>query len=226
MRGVVPHKVFRQPQIFRAQLPIITTTDAGGETAIGDLTLFDLFLFKAAGLDFGAGPVLVVPIAADESSSLGKWQIGAAGTGIVPMDWGLVGFLATYQHSIGGDDNRSAVSLVTLQPVVNFNLPKGFYLRSSGIWNITFEGKGDHIPIGAGAGRVWPLDTMTLNTFIEPQFSILRNGTGVPDWQWLFGFNVQFHSKTDRVTRRESRAGGNEATSSNPADIQPRWADR
>ena len=55
MRGVVPHELFGQPQIFRGQLPIITSpTEAGHETAIGDLTMFNIFLAKAAGLDIGA----------------------------------------------------------------------------------------------------------------------------------------------------------------------------
>jgi hypothetical protein len=226
MRGVVPHELFGQPQIFRGELPIITApTETGHTTAIGDLTMFDLFLVKAAGLDFGAGPLLVLPTGVDEESSSGKWQLGAAGMAVAPMDWGLVGGLLTYQHSIGGDDNRAGVSLMTFQPTAFFNLPKGFYLRSSGVWNINFEG-GDYIPIGAGAGKVWPMDKMTVNTFIEPQLSVVRNGTNVPDWQWFFGFNVQFHSDETELTRREPSDGGIEATSSNRTDHQPRWADR
>ena len=49
LRGTMPHKLGGHPQIVRATLPVVTTPDVqpvGRRTGLGDLNLFDLFLFK------------------------------------------------------------------------------------------------------------------------------------------------------------------------------------
>jgi hypothetical protein len=57
-RGVLPHKLFGWPQILRASIPIVTSPDEplGSTTGLGDINLFDLFLFKAGGVELGFRP--------------------------------------------------------------------------------------------------------------------------------------------------------------------------
>ncbi len=44
-----------------------------------------------------------------------------------------------------------------------------------------------------GVGKLWSLGGgTTLNSFVEPQYSVLRSGVGVPKWQMFGGVNVQF----------------------------------
>lgn len=192
LRGLLPFKL-GVPQMLRMTLPIITApTERGTKTALGDLILLDLLFFKLGGMQFGVGPQFVLPTAGSDASGAGKWQLGAAAVGVLPQRWGLSGVLITYQHSFAGEHDRSTVSLLTLQPLVNVNLPLGVYLRSSGIWNFNLNGAGDYIPIGAGVGKVWPLGGVTLNTFVEPQLTVWRHGQGVPTWLIFLGVNSQF----------------------------------
>ncbi len=58
LRGTLPHKLFGVPQIMRATLPIVTTPDlppSGRHTGAGDFNLFDVFLFKGSGVEYGVG---------------------------------------------------------------------------------------------------------------------------------------------------------------------------
>lgn len=194
LRGLIPSDLFGVPQLFRFTLPIATAPELpnGYMTGLGDLTLMDMFVFpKVGATTFAAGPLLVAPTATDDLLGAGKWQAGAAAVVIAPQRWGLLGGLVTYQASFAGDDDREDVSLVTLQPIVNFNLFDGFYLRSTAIWNFDIEGGDYSIPIGFG--KVIPInDKVTMNAFIEPQYSVFSHGSGQPEWQIFAGVNFQF----------------------------------
>ena len=196
LRGLIPSDLFGAPQLFRFTLPIATAPEfpTGYETGLGDLTLMDLFVFpKHGNITFAAGPLVVVPTATDDLLGAGKWQIGAAGVVIAPQHWGLLGGLVTYQASFAGDDDREDVSLTTVQPIINFNLQDGFYLRSTAIMNFDIESGDYSIPIGLGLGKVMPLnEKVTMNAFIEPQYTVFSHGIGQPEWQIFAGMNFQF----------------------------------
>ncbi|OYR14946.1 hypothetical protein [Brucella thiophenivorans] len=195
LRGLIPSNLFGAPQLFRFTLPIATapTFPDGETTGLGDLTLMDLFMFPGKEVSFGAGPLLVLPTASDDVLGAGKWQAGLAGVAIAPQSWGLVGGLATYQASFAGDGDRDEVSLATVQPILNINLKDGFYLRSSATWNFDLEDGDYSIPVGFGVGKVIPLnDKVTMNAFVEPQYTVFSHGTGQPEWQIFAGVNFQF----------------------------------
>jgi len=194
-RGTLPHKLFGRPQILRATMPVVTTPDLppdGRHTGAGDLNLFDLFLFKAGGVELGVGPQLTLPTASRDETGTGKWQAGLAGVVIAPQHFGMTGGLVTWQQSFAGDDDRPDVNTLQVQPFVIWNLPQAFYLRSTATmtWNLR---NGDYaIPIGLGAGKIWKQGTTTLNLFAEPQWTVAHDGDGQPKFQVFMGLNLQF----------------------------------
>ncbi len=196
LRGLLPHDLGGAPQLFRFTLPIADapTFPDGSDTGLGDLTLMDLFMIKGEGLEFGVGPMLVAPTASSEALGAGKWQAGAAGVVVSPHKWGILGGLVTFQQSFasqGGDTDRDDVTLLTVQPLVNYNLPEGFYLRSTAIWNFDLQDGDYYIPVGLGAGIVREVGGVTINAFIEPQYSVFHEGVA-PQWQIFAGVNFQF----------------------------------
>jgi hypothetical protein len=194
LRGLIPSDLFGMPQLVRFTLPVATAPEFpdGYVTGLGDLTLMDIFVFPGKEVSFGAGPLVVLPTATDEALGAGKWQLGAVGLAIAPQSWGLVGGLATYQASIAGHSDREDVSLATFQPIVNYNLPDGFYLRSTATWNFDLESGDYAIPVGFGVGKVIPInDKVTMNAFIEPQYTVFSHGAGQPEWQVFGGVNFQ-----------------------------------
>ena len=112
---------------------------------------------------------------------------------VAPQPWGLLAGLVTYQHSFAGDDSRPTAQIITAQPIVTYNLPDGFYLRSSGTWTFDLGNHTSVIPVGFGAGKVWSFGNgNTINAFLEPQYSVIHSGVGVPVWQFFAGVNLQF----------------------------------
>ncbi len=195
LRGLIPSDMFGAPQLVRFTLPIATAPEFpdGSVTGLGDLTLMDLFVFPGEEVSFAGGPLVVLPTATDEALGAGKYQLGGAGVLISPQSWGLLGGLVTYQASVAGQSERDDVSLLTVQPIVNFNLKDGFYLRSSAIWNFDLEDGDYSIPVGLGVGKVIPIsDKVTMNAFVEPQYTVFHEGAGQPQWQIFAGVNFQF----------------------------------
>lgn len=193
IRGLIPHKLFGVPQLFRFTLPVgyAPTFPRGTDSGLGDLTLIDWVMIKGNGIEYGVGPLFVLPTATSDGMGAGKWQAGMSGVAVVPKDWGIAGGLVTFQQSFAGHSNRDDVTLLTFQPLFIYNLPKGFYLRSTAIWNWDMNNGTYYIPVGAGAGKVWQVGTTTINAFVEPQYTVAHDGFA-PQWQIFAGVNFQF----------------------------------
>jgi hypothetical protein len=199
LRGAVPHLLFGIPQLLRATLPVATTPSIGPNgrvTNLGDLNVFDVAIFKAGPFEIGVGPQLTAPTAGDDLTGTGKWQAGIATLAISPQSWGLIGGLVTWQHSFAGSSTRPTQNNLQAQPFFIYNLPRGWYFRSTATWTWDLQAGTHYLPIGAGLGKVW-VDNggTTYNLFAEPQFTVAREGVGVPHFQVFFGLNMQFPIK-------------------------------
>lgn len=199
LRGAMPiaaGHVFKLPQIFRLTMPVSTRPSADGDytTGAGDLNIFDIFLLgkTGGGIGFGAGPLITFPTASDDVLGTGKWQGGVALLAMLPEPTGIRGALLQIQGSFAGDEEREDVASETLQPLWIRNLPKGWYLRSTGIWMWNLKSGDFFIPIGIGAGKIWKSGGTTFNLFAEPQWTVARDGAGWPRFGVFSGLNTTF----------------------------------
>jgi hypothetical protein len=194
LRAATPTKLGGLPQIVRATLPYSAVPSMNGDTVRGwgDFNIFDIFLAGNEEMQYGVGPYLVVPTAYQDETGTGKWQIGLASTVIRPNSWGLMGALATYQHDFAGDTDRPTQNIFTAQPLLIYNLPQAFYLRSSAIWNFDWQTGNYCIPVGFGAGKLWKISGgEMINASIEPQWTVSHEGPA-PQFQTYFALNFQF----------------------------------
>lgn len=191
---VAPNGFSSVPQLLRATVPISTRPDPHGgySTGVGDLNLFDIFLLKTEGIQLGIGPQITAPTAAHDELGTGKWQAGLAAVAINSSPKGLLGALVQYQSSFAGDSDRAHVESATFQPFVIHNLPKGWYLRSTGTWTFNLKDDTHYIPIGLGVGKVWKAGSNILNAYVEPQWTVQREGPGAPQFTVFAGINVTF----------------------------------
>ena len=151
-----------------------------------------MFVLPSKPVLLAVGPLFVAPTATDRFAGAGRWQAGAAGAAVAPQAWGLLGGLVTYQHSFADSFGREPTKLLTVQPIAIYNLPQGFYVRSSAIWNFDFENNLGYIPVGLGLGKVFQVGKLTANAFVEPQYTVYHYGEQIPHWQVFAGVNLQF----------------------------------
>lgn len=189
---VAPGEFIGVPQLLRATVPISTRPDPHGgySTGFGDLNLFDIFLLKTEGVQLGIGPQITAPTAEHDELGTGKWQGGLAAVAIDASPRGLLGALVQYQASFAGDDDRAHVETATIQPFIIHNLPKGWYLRSTGTWTFDLKNDTHYIPIGFGVGKASKVGSNIYNWFVEPQWTADRKGDGVPQCTVFAGLNI------------------------------------
>jgi hypothetical protein len=195
-RLLIPFKVSGLQQVFHIDPPIVTAPAApsGPRTGLGDTQIYNLTLTQQdIGLPekvtFGIGPLIAVPTNTSTNFGPPSLQGGAAGAIIAPQSWGLLGVLATYQHTLSGASSE----LTTVQPNVFYNLSHGYYLRSSAIMQFNTYSHADVVPIGLGAGKVIKLNGgYVLNVYAEAQPSVYRAGVGAPNFQAFTGIKLQF----------------------------------
>lgn len=198
LRGALPVTAFGGDWLVRATLPVNHFPDTlnGGKTnGIGDFNVFAAYLMDTGNpnLSFGIGPQITAPTATKDATGSGKWSAGLANvlfnTATPGFQWG---YLLTWQASFAGDSNRADVNAGAFQPLLIKQLDQGWYLRSTAIWTYDFETDNYNIPIGFGAGRVVTKPNVTINYFVEPQWSVASRGNGQMDWGVFAGVNFQF----------------------------------
>jgi hypothetical protein len=188
LRFVLPHDALGVDQIMRVSMPVVASSwdPHGAVNGVGDLTAFDMAVFYLGFAKVGIGPLVVVPTASAPALGASKWQAGAQTVVSAPHSWGLTTLLASYQQTFDG-----TLQTLTVQPLLFYNLGDGFYLRSTGISSFDL-GKNAVVPIGLGLGRVFELPSRaTINLFVEPQYSVVQSGLGVPAFQIFAGVVVQ-----------------------------------
>ncbi len=185
--------------LMRASLPIKTVPVAGADdpvSGLGDFNVFLAYLLSdpSSPKQIGIGPLLAAPTATDDALGSDTWQAGAAAVyfnaASQVFQWGG---LLTYQKSFSGDGED--VSIAAVQPFYFFQLGKGTYLRGAPIWSFNLENDSYSIPFGLGIGQVVKKDNTVFNIFIEPQWTILHDGVGQPEFTVFIGLNMQFLPK-------------------------------
>ncbi len=185
--------------LMRASLPISTVPVPGQQdqtSGLGDFNVFFAYLLSDASspTQFGVGPLVAAPTATDDVLGSDTWQAGAAAVYFNAASPRVqYGALVTYQASFSGDGED--VSLAAFQPFYMFQLGKGTYLRGAPIWVYDFENSSYSIPFGLGIGKVIKNDTVVYNIFIEPQWTLLHDGVGQPEFTVFVGLNFQFLGK-------------------------------
>ena len=145
VQPVVPIKVTEGLNLItRPIIPMIRQPDLidGGDTwGLADIQLQTYLSPSAASkLIWGVGPVFQFPSATD-GKKLGtqKWSAGPGAVALtMPGKW-VIGGLINNLWSFAGDSDREDVNLMTVQPFVNYNFPKGWYVSTAPIITANWE---------------------------------------------------------------------------------------
>jgi len=170
---------------------------------LGDINP-SFFLSPAGSKEFiwGIGPTFTFPTASAREIGAGKWSLGPTAVALTMQGPWVAGALINNQWSVAGWGDKN-VNAMLLQPFVNYNFGKGWYLVSAPILTADWEAdSGDKwtVPVGLGAGRlirlrqllgdgIGDLGKLPINTSLQGYWNAVTPDFG-PDWQ--LRFQVQF----------------------------------
>ena len=186
--------------ITRPIIPVVRQPDLidGGETwGLADIQLQTyLSPSKWDKPIFGIGPVFQFP-SATNGRKLGtqKWSAGPGAVALVmPGKW-VIGALANNLWSFAGDSDRKNVNFMTVQPFVNYNFEKGWYVHTSPIITANWQADGDDnvwtVPVGGGFGRIVRIGKLPVNLEAQAFYNVVKPDDD-PTADWTLLFQVEF----------------------------------
>jgi hypothetical protein len=194
-KAIIPFTIAGVQQIMHIIPSLVTnpTATSGPRTGLGDTQIYNFTLGHfdiglPQKITLGLGPLVAIPTSTSSNFGTNKLQAGASGIILAPQSWGILGVLATYQQTLSGLSSHVTVA----QPLIFFNLPHGYYLRSSAAMTFNTANHTSVVPVGLGPGRVVQLaGGYTLNIYAEVQPSLHRTGVGAPNYQVFTGIQLQ-----------------------------------
>ena len=165
--------------VTRTIVPVINRPLAGNTdiTGIGDINPSFFFVPKTSGgLTYGFGPTLIIPSATDVRLSSQRWSAGPTGVVVYTTGPWVIGGLVNNVWSFAGEGG-SDVNKMLIQPFLNYNLPKGWYLTSSPIITADWsnrDNQGWTVPIGGGIGRVFRIGKQPFNASLSAYWNVVK----------------------------------------------------
>ncbi len=188
--------------IPNARLPLVWAPDVleatGGSFGLGDIALTFLLGPRSRSMLFwGLGLSTRLPTATNRNLGVfdsGQFSIGPAATVIVTPGHFVVGFSVFNVWSVAGRDDASDVRALTLQPLINYNLPQAWYLTSTPYILCDWTAPSDKclVPIGAGIGKLaLPSRRVALTFEAHAYWNAVRSDLG-PPWNLRFQMTMSF----------------------------------
>jgi hypothetical protein len=172
-----------------------TPIQGKGATGLGDIN-YSLFLspVKTGKVIWGVGPSISLPTATDKQLGSEKWSAGPTAVFLTQPKWGSMGILMRQLWSFAGDSDRNEVSQFLVEPFVNYNLDKGWFLISDMVATANWRADSGNqwtVPLGGGIGRVFKVGNQPINSRVEAYYNVVRPD-GAPDWQIAFTWQFLF----------------------------------
>lgn len=177
--------------VTRTILPVISSPalarDEPRTNGIGDI-LFTAFLSPAhsAGWIWGVGPAIQAPTHSDPSLGNDNWGLGPSFV-VLHLEKGspwVYGVLLNNVWSVSHSGSHSYNNGL-MQPFINYNMRKGWYLVSSPIVTVNWAAPGSQqwtVPLGGGLGKIVHWDRLPVNLQLAGYYNVARPGEG-PTWQ-------------------------------------------
>ena len=146
---------------------------------------------------WGIGPAFQLPTATNDLLGTGKWSAGPAFVAFLsakPLHI-TTGFLVLNLWSFAGDDDRADVNAMTLQPFLNYNLDKGWYLTTTPLITADWEADDDDrwtVPVGGGVGRIFEIGHQPVNAQLSAYYNAIKPDDVGANWQLRAEFYIPF----------------------------------
>jgi hypothetical protein len=197
IQPVIPVKVGPVNLINRIILPIVTqpavVSGGDGATGLGDIN-YQLFFSpsKPSRFVWGGGPIVIFPTGTDTILGQGKLSLGPTAVALALVGPWVGGLLINNVWSVAGDETRPDVNQMLMQPFINYNFSKGWFLSTSPILTANWEASNDNrwtVPVGGGGGRVFKIGSQPVNLNTQFFYNALRpQGVGPFTWRLSFTF--------------------------------------
>ena len=207
---VVPVNIGEWNVVNRALIPLADVDGAipgpqnpnpgpgGSASGLGDINYSVYFSpVKYDKVIWGIGPSINLPTASNDQLGSGKWSGGITGVVLTIPKWGSMGGIIRQLWSFSGDADRSDVNQTLIEPFLNYNLSKGWFLLTDIVITANWEADSSNVwtvPVGGGVGRAFKIGNQAVNSKLEAYYNIERP-EGAPEKTIAITFQFLFPKK-------------------------------
>jgi hypothetical protein len=194
VQPVIPIKLSKKLNLItRYIIPVVSQKNITGESTsqagLGDLNVSAFFSPAEAkkGFVWGLGPVFLVPTATDELLGSKKFSIGPSALALLQIHGMTIGALVSQTWSVAGDEDRSDVNLLYVQPFFNFSWKSGAGVGLSAEISQNWESDNTSIFLIPAIQGITRLGKQIIQLQIGPRFQVVspdKNGA-------VFGVRAQ-----------------------------------
>lgn len=188
IQPVIPFQVSKDWNVItRTILPIVSQPGLfpgqGRENGLGN-TLFTAFLSPrdSGKVIWGVGPAIQLPTATDDQIAEDQWAGGPSAVVLtMPGHWVFGALVSNIWDMSGSQD----INFFTLQPFINYNFSKGWYVSTSPIITANWEANSGNewtVPLGGGVGRIFKLGKQHLNAQVNGYYNVEKPNNIGPDY--------------------------------------------
>jgi hypothetical protein len=185
--------------ITYGSLPFISlpsfTPEQGHLNGLGDTNFYAFLTPNRTGeWLWGVGPVFQIPTHTNDSLGTDKWGVGPAVVVVRSVGNWVYGGLANNTLSFAGPENASTINVFSLQYLVNYNFPSGWYLVSNGTITANWQASSSNqwtVPVGGGLGKALNVFGQTMNLQLQGFYGAVVPDNG-PNWYVQMTFQYMF----------------------------------
>ena len=169
------------------EIPVGTPGD--GAFGLGDIN-YTAYLSpsKEETVDWGIGPSITFPTAADDQLGSDKWSAGPAAAFFYMRNPWVFVLQGRQLWSFAGDSDRPDVNQLVLQPIIMYGLGNNWALVTDMVivsnWNANSDNRWT-VPLGGGLSKFFFLGNQPLMARLDAYYNIERP-VGAPDWSMNF----------------------------------------
>jgi hypothetical protein len=144
-----------------------------------------------SGVNWGLGPVLLLPTATDDALGTERWGAGPTGAVLKQAGPWTVGALANHLWSYAGDDDRDDVNATFLQPFVAYTTQGGLTFAANTESTYDWENEDWTVPLNATVSQVLRIGGQAVSVGAGGRYYV-EAPEGGPDWGLRFTLTLLF----------------------------------
>jgi len=159
--------------VSRTVVPFVSLPLPNGRQSSGIADIQEQAYFTAAKpqkITWALGPVFSFPTATNYLARTGQWGMGPTAVVLaMPRQW-VIGVLVNNIWRIGGEAHGEVLNTFTLQPFINFNLPRAWAISTAPLITSNWSAPDDDrwtVPIGLGISKVTHIVEQPLNLELQ-----------------------------------------------------------
>jgi hypothetical protein len=175
--------------ITRVIVPLIDQDDipvkGQGESGLGDIVTSLFFSPKAPtsrGWIWGAGPVLLLPTASDDSLGGEKWGLGPTAVALKQTGAWTAGALANHVWSVAGESDRDDVNATFVQPFLSYITKTRTTFGVSSESTYDWERESWSVPLNATVAQMLKVGPQILQVTIGARYWLDAPDNGPEGW--------------------------------------------